>query len=337
MDDAPHSLDGRDEPGVASSAMQGAAATGRSRASLEPAAGALPTLLIIGAPKCGTSSLHRYLDAHPEIGMSRHKELCFFIDEIEVDLGLDAVDVETMGAMSRGRWSRGVEWYRRQFDPTRGVRGESSVGYMNPWYRCAERIAALVPDVMLIACLRDPVERALSSYRFLREAGVERRPIDQAVHPASFYAHQSRYASNLAPYLEHFPREQLLIVETEQLAAERRATLAGLYERLGVDPGFWSDELELRWNVTGATERRGLFGRALLAARRRSSWWQPIATRAPAWVSRRTFGVDAAAEVVRDSRDVPAVETVDALRAALRPEAGRVRELTGMEFAGWSV
>ena len=63
------------------------------------AVGALPNLIVIGAQKCGTSGLHYYLSLHPEISMSRPKELNFFIEE--------------------RNWPRGVDWYRRHFDAAR--------------------------------------------------------------------------------------------------------------------------------------------------------------------------------------------------------------------------
>ncbi len=69
----------------------------------------LPNLIVIGAQKCGTSSLHRYLALHPQIGMSRVKELDFYL--------------------AHRTWSRGTEWYAGQFDPAMTVRGESSPNY----------------------------------------------------------------------------------------------------------------------------------------------------------------------------------------------------------------
>src|ERR671915_243608 len=71
--------------------------------------GALPNLVIIGAQKCGTSVLHYYLGLHPEVSMSKPKELNFFIEE--------------------RNWPRGVEWYRGHFDPEARVRGEASPNY----------------------------------------------------------------------------------------------------------------------------------------------------------------------------------------------------------------
>ena len=73
------------------------------------AGGALPNLVVIGAQKCGTSGLHYHLGLHPEISMSKPKELNFFIEE--------------------RNWPRGLDWYRAHFDARATVRGESSPNY----------------------------------------------------------------------------------------------------------------------------------------------------------------------------------------------------------------
>ena len=65
--------------------------------ALRIAAGALPNLIVIGSQKCGTSVLHYYLSLHPEVSMSKPKELNFFIEE--------------------RNWPRGIDWYRGHFDP----------------------------------------------------------------------------------------------------------------------------------------------------------------------------------------------------------------------------
>lgn len=88
--------------------------------------GALPNLIVIGAGRCGTTSLHRYLDLHPEIGMSAVKELNFFSGGIEpaAEPQLhDAVDV-MLAAAHAGTWSYGLDWYRKQFDPSMAIRGD---------------------------------------------------------------------------------------------------------------------------------------------------------------------------------------------------------------------
>ena len=106
----------------------------------------LPNLIVIGAQKCGTSSLELYLDLHPEIAMARPKqyELNFFSWE----------DV----------WRRGVGWYEQQFRDA-PVRGEKSNGYSAwPfWPFVPERMKDVIPDARLIYLLRDPIERLITN------------------------------------------------------------------------------------------------------------------------------------------------------------------------------
>lgn len=120
----------------------------------------LPTFLIVGAPRCGTTSLARYLGAHPDVFMAPTKEVHYF----------DAVT------------DPGLGWYAARFS---GVTSELAIGEATPNYLAvegaAERIAAALPDVAAIAILRDPVERAYSAYRHSRSIGRERRGLRTAL------------------------------------------------------------------------------------------------------------------------------------------------------------
>ncbi|MDP9440540.1 MAG: sulfotransferase [Actinomycetota bacterium] len=192
----------------------------------------LPNLIVIGAMKCGTTALHRYLDQHPDVAMSEPKELNFFSEPT-------------------GNWRRGVGWYAARFRPA-PVRGEASPGYTSPSFpEAAERMARVVPETKLVYAVRDPVERAVSQYLHHRADGTERRPIEEALlDPESQYLARSRYYERLEPYLARFPRERIFILAQEDLLSDRRATLRGLYRFAGVDDSFWSSEHELRWNVS---------------------------------------------------------------------------------------
>src|ERR1700761_6059402 len=102
---------------------------------------AMPNLIIIGGLKCGTTSIHHYLGLHPGIQMSKPKELNFFVEELNWDLGLD--------------------WYASRFDSAFKVRGESSPHYTNlPRFRgVPERIKEHVgDDVRLLYMVRDPIK-----------------------------------------------------------------------------------------------------------------------------------------------------------------------------------
>lgn len=203
--------------------------------------GALPNLIVIGAMKCGTTALHRYLDLHPDIAMSEPKELNFFFgpERINGDRGEHA-----------GNWHRGVGWYAAQFRPA-PVRGEASPGYTSPSFpEAADRMARIVPEARLVYAVRDPIERAVSQYLHHRADGAERRPIEEALlDPASQYLARSMYYARLEPYLTRFPRDRLLICAQENLLADRRATLRELYRFAGVDDSFWSPAHGRRWNV----------------------------------------------------------------------------------------
>jgi Sulfotransferase family len=198
---------------------------------------ALPNLVVIGAMKCGTSALHALLGRHPEVAMSRPKELNFFFGPERAD---------GAAAWAAGNWHRGLAWYARHFDPCAAVRGESSPGYTSPSHpEAAPRMAAVLPAARLVYLVRDPVRRAVSQYLHHRAEGTERRPLEQALlDPASQYLARSRYHERLAPFLACFARPAIALVCQEELLAEQRHTLRALFEFLQVDPGRWAGPAE---------------------------------------------------------------------------------------------
>ena len=230
------------EPNVRSGRRGARAEPSHSPEDAHP--GVLPNLIIIGAMKCSTTALHRYLDLHPDIAMSEPKELNFFCGPEHYE------DPGEPAARSAGNWHRGVSWYATQFRPA-PVRGEASPGYTSPSFtEAADRMARVVPDARLVYAVRDPIERAVSQYLHHRADGTERRPVEEAlIDPQSQYLERSRYHERLEPYLARFPREQILICAQEDLWSSRRTTLRSLYRFAGVDDLFWSSDHALCWNV----------------------------------------------------------------------------------------
>jgi hypothetical protein len=204
--------------------------------------GALPNLIIIGGLKCGTTSLHHYLNLHPQIAMSRPKELNFFVAELN--------------------WELGPEWYASHFDRTAPVRGESSPHYTNlPRFAgVAERMRELLGgEARIVYMVRDPIERILSHYLHNVGGGYESRPIETAVaDPDSAYVARSRYAMQVQPYLSTFDRAHVLIVDNAELASEREATVRRVFEFCGVDEEFSSEQFEREWE-TGSAKQEGGF------------------------------------------------------------------------------
>jgi hypothetical protein len=185
----------------------------------------LPNFLVIGAMKGGTTSLYRYLRVHPQIFMSPFKEPLFF----------------------SSNWDRGLEWYERHFDKAgqAAAVGEASTEYTAyPQHSgVADRIAKLLPEVRLVYLLRHPIDRMMSEYHYNLVRGLERDPCaDRSLLEDPTYVAVSCYAMQIEQYLEHFSRDQLLILKSEDLKADRTQTLKGVYEFLGVD-GSWQDAL----------------------------------------------------------------------------------------------
>lgn len=299
--------------------------------------GALPNFLVIGAARSGTSSLHTYLSGHPEIAMSRTKELRFFADRPDLDSGppLDDPLERSRVVTRRGNWRRGLDWYRAQFDGSAPVRGESSPLYTHPWFSyCAERIFEVLGEPKLIFCVRDPVARAISHYRHAVAQGNEDRSVDAALSPTGLYALTSRYAERLDPYLERFGRERILIIENSDLRSHRRETLAEAFRFLGVDDGFWSPAYEQRWSVSAL--QHGVKWHAITRLRRLPGWSR-IATLPPRrslwFIERRArSGRPGNAGLPEPSRVVR-----ERLAASLADDAARFRALTGRAFRAWSV
>jgi hypothetical protein len=273
----------------------------------------LPNLIVIGAERCGTTSLHRYLGAHPEIFMAKTKELDFFVTELN--------------------WHKGRRWYESQFRNGSRVRGDSSPSYTAyPVHDgVAERMAALVPDAKLIYLVRDPIERTLSGYHHQRALALEHRPLAAALSDVNESRHiwRSRYAAQLERFLEHFPLEQILVVDSQELLTRRRETLAGIFRFLGIDERFWADRFAHEHN-TRRSRRRTLLG-------------------AGVWVGTvKVLGKPATHAVARRlpaltpfSRPLEPPEADEKLRRTLervfRDDVARLRGYTGLEFATWSI
>lgn len=191
--------------------------------------GRLPDFLIIGAMKAGTTSLYQYLKCHPQVFMPHTKELDFFARELN--------------------WERGFSWYRRQFLPAGSevlAVGEASTSYtMYPTYRdVPQRIATHLPEVRLIYVVRHPIERSRSHYRHNVATGRETRPIDEALLKDPCYLDYSRYAFQIERYLQHFDRERLLVISSDELRDQRLRTIRKVFQFLGVDVGFVPSTLE---------------------------------------------------------------------------------------------
>jgi hypothetical protein len=285
--------------------------------ALKTRKGALPNLIIIGAQKCATTSLHYYLDLHPQIRMSREKELNFFVRE--------------------RNWNRGLEWYRSNFRGEAEIRGEASPSYTNyPFFAgVPERMAAVLPEARLIYILRDPLERIISQYIHFHADGLESRPLSEALRDFAGhnrYVLRSRYALQLEQYLAHFSKSQVLITTLEALRGQPHSVMQEIFEFLDVAPGFSSTRfLDVR-HASDAKRRKGRIGLLL----KRMSETRP-ARLFPSEVRRKIGEVLYRPFSIRIERPVLEGGLRAELEAYLKEDADRLRALTGLEFEEWCV
>jgi hypothetical protein len=199
----------------------------------------LPTFVVIGAMKAGTVSLRHHLDDHPDVfvgGGGMFGEPNFFIAE--------------------HNWGRGRGWYESLFD---GAGGAAAIGECSPSYTWAhtyrgvpERMAQLVPRARLVYVVRDPIARMRSMYMHQVSAGRERRPAEMALLDDR-YLGPSRYGFQLAAFLDHFDRSQVLVIASEVLRDEPREALSAVFNHLAVDPA--AADLETRHQDHRSTDK----------------------------------------------------------------------------------
>lgn len=210
----------------------------------------LPDFIIIGAAKCGTTSLYDWLSRHPFVAPASTKEVHYF-------------DYAHF---------RGPDWYRTHFPLERDRRafaadhgrpfitGEASPSYLSHFW-APGRLAELLPDVKLIATFRNPVDRAYSQFQMSRREGeeplesfdaavaVEAQRLDpERAHMWSDRSYKSwpigcwsylmrgRYAEQLELWLEHFSRDQFHFLSLEEMSEDPGRALDGVHAFLGLAP-----------------------------------------------------------------------------------------------------
>jgi hypothetical protein len=219
--------------------------------------------MVIGAQKCGTTSLHEYLYKHPSLCLPAAKEAPYFTDERKYG----------------GNWSTYLERVLPSADPS------CQWGTVTPTYMYGGaggggpadvrtiplRIKKRLPEARLIAILRDPVQRARSHHAMAVIEGWETRPFDQAVdellQPSALaksrrelreitgYVVFGEYGRVLSGYFDVFPREQVMVLFTKELHDNPGAVVRRVFEFLAVDPEFVPDNLDTRYHESGAAPR----------------------------------------------------------------------------------
>ncbi len=231
--------------------------------------------IIIGAQKAGTTSLFEYLRQHPELSLPSGKEAPFFSHEAIYSRGWEEYIRKALGlAEESDKWGTATPQYMvggLWEQPNPGT-GERSYDERTVPLRIRERL----PDVRLIAILRDPVERAHSQHRMALMNEIERRPFGQAIdellradalenarrepRELTGYVAWGEYGRILAGYFDVFPSEQILVLFTEELERDPEQLLRRIYEFVDVRSDFVPDNLGARYRVGGAQRRVSWLG-----------------------------------------------------------------------------
>jgi Sulfotransferase domain len=185
----------------------------------------LPNFLIVGAMKCGTSTLLGYMRQHREIHMAPREVHFFDRDQ---------------------NYRRGIGWYEEQFV---GAAQHRAIGEKTPGYcfvtQAPERIHRHLPKVKLIWIFRDPVARAYSNYWHFLRRGNERAGFADAITKGlqqerragrsnCVYLDKGRYAEQIRNYLRFFPRDQMLFLRFEDFFRDPGLLLGTVFAFIGV-------------------------------------------------------------------------------------------------------
>jgi hypothetical protein len=201
----------------------------------------LPSYLIVGAQRCGTTSLQKLLVGHPQIRKPLFRK------------GIHYFDTD---------YARDPAWYQAHF-PLNLRNSDAITGEASPYYlfhpAVPQRITQLLPDVKVIALVRDPIERAVSHHKHEVRRTFETLDLEQALaaedarlageaekllsdpgylsfnHQHFSYVARGQYADQVRRYLDLFGPEQVLVVESEDLWESPRVILGEVLDFLGVD------------------------------------------------------------------------------------------------------
>jgi hypothetical protein len=222
----------------------------------------LPSFIIIGAGRSGTTSLYHYLGQHPDVYMSPIKEPRFFALPNK-----PPNKTKSLADLARAYPIRNLTGYAELFA---GADGVKAVGEATPRYLyapgTATRIFSVLPGARLIAVLRNPVDRAFASYLGNLRDGRETRSFEDVVKEelsrplsdfdpgnwdySSGYFYEGLYHRHLSSFLDEFPRQQMHIILFDDLRSDLNRVLVDICRFLEIDPDFDFDTF-VRYNANG--------------------------------------------------------------------------------------
>lgn len=219
----------------------------------------LPTFVIAGERRSGTTSLARWMECHPDVFLHPALDMAYFV-ESELVGRVEWLD----GEIDPASWDKthSPEGYAEKFAEGAGKKsiGEKSADYLF-WRPSHERLARFLPDAKFIFTLRHPIKRAYSHYWHEVGRGREKLSFEEALAAEDerlrtsawardhlSYRTRGFYEESLADFFEHIAPERVLITTVEENAKEPVAALQNVYRFLGVDPNLGLEQAGERYN-----------------------------------------------------------------------------------------
>ena len=215
-----------------------------------------PNFIISGFPKCGSTALHYYVDAHPEIFMPKQKELHYFTQSYISKLNKGPGDLEAKKSQVKS-----LDSYFKMFE---GVSGEKTIGETSPSYinypNSFKKINKELDNPKVIILIRDPIKRAYSNYLHLLREHRETESFSKSLDLESFrksqqysdfwlYTFNSFYYDKIIEAKKVF--SDVLILTQEELNLDTKKTLIKVYKFLEVDSEFTPNNSNNRYNKGG--------------------------------------------------------------------------------------
>lgn len=207
----------------------------------------LPNFFIVGAQKCGTTSLHSYLESHPELYLPPGKETKFFVDD--------------------ARYVKGVQYYQDHWFA--GAMSGQLIGEVDPDYMYFEVVLERMAEVLdlkktkFIFVFREPVSRAFSHYLMSYRRGIEPLSFEQAIaaeperirrgyYERLHYSYLDRgyYYRQVIRFMQRVDEKQVLFILAEDLSQASERVMAEVFQFLGVDSRLDANEWRRQHTVT---------------------------------------------------------------------------------------
>ena len=220
-----------------------------------------PNFLIVGAAKSGTTSLYYYLQQHPSIYLSPVKETNFFATNfVDGKPTLTNLDFNLEQAQKISFSTRDWESYLQLF--AESSIAAKAIGEVSPLYLnssiAAQKIKSFLPDVKLIAILRNPIDRAYSGYQMQLRQTDESRNFSTSINQDEIYIRGGFYYSKLKRYFNVFERHQIKILLYEDFKADPLQIMQDIFKFLQVDTAF-VPEISQQFNQGGIPKNKSIY------------------------------------------------------------------------------